>query len=79
MEKMQGTDSDTRFVVWHILASALLLSTGVPHEVVQLVMDLLAQGIPLNHVLLQTELAGGVLGAQWFGHQLRVILQRREG
>lgn len=79
MEKMRSTDSDTRFVVWHIPTSVLLLATGMPHEAVQLVMDLLAQGIPLNHVLLQTELSGGVLGAQWFGYQLRVVLQRRDG
>lgn len=55
----------------------LPLTTRLLHKVVHLVMNFLDEKIPPGHVLLQTRLAGELLGAQSFGQELRAVLQRR--
>jgi hypothetical protein len=75
METARAADRQTRWIVWHIPTSTPLLSTEVPGETKRLITTLLAEDIPTSHLLLQMEHAGEVLGTQWYGCQLRAVLQ----
>lgn len=67
--------SEARWVLWHIPSSTRLISTERKHEVRQLVTNLLTDGIPICHLMLQVEHAGGVLGGQWTGEHVQTALQ----
>lgn len=66
--------SETRFDLWHIPSSTRILSTERMHDVVQFVTDLIIEGIPDSHLMLQAETGREVPARQWVGHQLRTFL-----
>lgn len=67
--------SGTRFDLWHILSSTRILSTRRTQEVVQLVMDLISDGVPNHHLMLQVEVGKGVPARQWVGRELQTLLR----
>ena len=74
METTSGADTGTRFALWHIPSSTLLVTTTAPSDVVRRIESVVAEGIRMTELMLNVEHGNTVMADQHLGtHMLRVL------
>lgn len=68
------TGSNNVYALWHLPSSALLLSTGSRTEVQRRIAVALADGFPLDDLMLQVTTAEDLVGVQHLGTTIPAAL-----
>jgi hypothetical protein len=74
METRSGADTGTRFALWHIPSSTLLVTTTTPGDVVRRIESVVAEGIGITELMLNVEHGNTVAVDQHLGTQMLRVL-----
>ena len=75
METRHETSSGTRFALWHLPSSTLLVTTSVRGEVVRRIETVVAEGIALDDLMLNVEHGDDGKVDQLLGPRMLTALQ----